>query len=52
MATKPKLKGVYTMNPTKAIMKTGSSAERKAVTSNVKSFKQVKPPKAIKGKQK
>jgi hypothetical protein len=52
MATKVTLKGVYKLNPTKAVMKTGSNAARKAVTSDVKSFKKVKPPKAIKGKQK
>jgi len=52
MATTVKLKGTYKMNPTKAVMKTGSEKARKAVTSNVKSFKQVKPPKAIKGKTK
>lgn len=50
--TTAKLKGVYKLNPTKAIMKTGSAKERKAVTSNVGNFKKVKPPKAIKGNKK
>lgn len=46
------LKGVYKLNPTKAVMKTGSEAARKAVTSDVKGYKKVKPPKAIKGRKK
>lgn len=50
MATKTPLKGVYKLNPTKAVMKEGSAKYRKAVTSTVKSYKQVKPPKAIKGR--
>lgn len=50
--TAVKLKGVYKLNPTKAVMKSGSAAQRKAVTSDVKSFKKVKPPKAIKGNKK
>ena len=41
------LKGVYNLNPTKMIMKQGSKAERKALTSNTKS--NTKPAKA-KGK--
>jgi hypothetical protein len=46
------LKGVYKLNPTKMVFKQGSLAARKAVTEDVKSFKKVKPPKAIKGKRK
>ena len=42
----PQLKGVYTMNPTKSIMKAGSAASRKAVTSDVTGFKK---PKKVKG---
>lgn len=50
--TRAILKGVYTLNPTKSIMKSGSLAARKAVTSDVKGYKKVKPPKAIKGRKK
>ena len=50
--TKAVLKGVYKLNPTKSIMKTGSEAFRRAVTSNVKGFKKVKPAKANKGSKK
>jgi hypothetical protein len=50
--TKPKLKGVYLLNPTKAVMKSGSAAARKAVTSDVKSFKKTKPLKATTRKTK
>ena len=50
--TKAVLKGVYKLNPTKSVMKTGSEAARKAVTSDVKGYKKVKPPKAIKGRKK
>lgn len=42
----PQLKGVYTMNPTKSVMKSGSAASRKAVTSDVTGFKK---PKKVKG---
>lgn len=40
-AMKPKLKGVYTLNPTRAVMKQGSARARRAVTSNVPGFKKV-----------
>jgi len=46
------LKGVYTMNPTDAIMKTGSRKARAAVTSDVPGFKKIKRPKTGKGKTK
>ena len=46
------LKGVYTMNPTDAIMKTGSRKARAAVTSDVPGFKKIKRPKMGKGKTK
>jgi hypothetical protein len=52
MATATKLKGVYSLNPTKAIMKTGSAELRRSVTSDVKGFKKVKPPKATTRKTK
>lgn len=53
MATmKPKLKGVYTLNPTGAVMKSGSTKARRAVTSNVPGFKQVKKVTANKPKGK
>ena len=41
-----KLKGVYTLNPTKATMKLGSERARKAVTAK----KQTKQPGKAKGK--
>lgn len=50
--TRAVLKGVYKLNPTRAVMKLGSVEARRAVTSDVKGFKKVKPPKAIKGKKK
>ena len=43
------LKGVYRMNPTRSVMKSGSQAARRAVTEDVKGFKKVQPPKARKG---
>ena len=46
------LKGVYKLNPTKSVMKSGSLAARRAVTEDVKGFKKVKPPKAMKRKTK
>jgi hypothetical protein len=49
---KPGKKGVYRLNPTKMVMKSGSAASRRAVTSDVPGFKKVKPPKAIKGNKK
>lgn len=54
MATMKKapLKGVDKQNPTRSIMKLGSAAARKAVTEDVKGFKKVKPPKAMKRKTK
>jgi hypothetical protein len=44
------LKGVYNMNPTKMVLKHGSEAARRGVTSDVPGFKKVKPPKAQKTK--
>lgn len=42
MARTPvQIKGVKKLNPTKMIMKQGSLAARKAITSNVKGFKKV-----------
>ena len=52
MTKKAPQKGVYKQNPTKSIMKLGSAAARKAVTEDVKGFKKVKPPKAMKRKTK
>jgi hypothetical protein len=46
------LKGVYNLNPTKMIFRHGSENARKMSTSDVPSFKKVKPPKAIKGSKK
>ena len=50
----PALKGVYTLNPTKAVMKAGSAKARRAVTEDVPGFKKIKPVKqtALKGKRK
>lgn len=45
----PKMKGVYTMNPTSAVMKSGSAKARRAVTTDVPGFKKVKRPKTGKG---
>jgi hypothetical protein len=48
MAKKPSmmaLKGVYTMNPTKMVMKSGSAQSRQAVTQDVPGFKKIKKPK-------
>jgi len=42
MAQRPRMKGVYKLNPTSAVMKSGSRAARRAVTSNVPGFKTVK----------
>jgi hypothetical protein len=44
------MKGVYTMNPTKMVMKSGSQASRRAVTEDVPGFKKVKKPKIGKTK--
>lgn len=58
MAKKPSmmdLKGVYTMNPTDMVMKSGSVKSRRAVTTDVPGFKKVpklKQPKKAKGKTK
>ena len=52
MTKKAPLKGVDKQNPTKSIMKLGSADARKAVTEDVKGFKKVKPPKAMKRKTK
>jgi len=49
---KPRMKGVYTMNPTSAVMKSGSAKARKAVTSDVPGFKKVKRVTASKPKGK
>jgi hypothetical protein len=55
---KPKLKGVYKLNPTKMTMKSGSAKARKAVTEDVPGFKRnvkgpkLKQPKLAKGKTK
>lgn len=48
MPKKPKtkaslLKGVYNMNPTKMVMKSGGILQRVGVTENVPGFKKVKP---------
>ena len=50
----PALKGVYKLNPTKAVMKAGSAQARRAVTEDVPGFKKIKPvkPTATKGKRK
>lgn len=48
------LKGVYTMNPTEMVMKSGSTKSRKAVTSDVPGYRKVpkvKQPVKAKGKQ-
>ena len=41
---KPRLKGVYTLNPTGQVMKPGSARARKAVTSDVPGFRKIKRP--------
>lgn len=46
------LKGVYTMNPTDSVMKTGSRKARAATTEDVPGFKKIKRPKMGKGKTK
>ena len=47
------LKGVYTMNPTGMVMKSGSAKSRKAVTEDVPGFKKIpKPKQPIKAKGK
>lgn len=47
------LKGVYTLNPTKMVMKSGSTKSRKAVTSDVPGFKaNPKPKQPVKAKGK
>ena len=48
----PKLKGVYTLNPTRSVMKSDGRERLLAVTSDVKGFKKVQPPKAMKRKTK
>jgi hypothetical protein len=50
-------KGVYALNPTKMVMKSGSAKSRKAVTEDVPGYKKiavpkVKQPKKAKGKTK
>ena len=48
-------KGVYRLNPTKAIMKSGSAKARKAVTEDVPGFRKgpkLKQPSKAKGKTK
>jgi len=37
------LKGVYNMNPTKMVMKSGGILQRVGVTENVPGYKKVKP---------
>jgi len=49
MTTQPKMKGVYRLNPTRQVMKQGSQAARRAVTTDVPSFKKTKRPKQGKG---
>ena len=49
------LKGVYTLNPTKMVMKSGSAKARKAVTEDVPGFRKspkTKQPSKAKGKTK
>lgn len=47
------LKGVYTLNPTDMVMKSGSRKSRKAVTSDVPGFRKVpKPKQPVKAKGK
>jgi hypothetical protein len=46
---KPRLKGVYKLNPTRAVMKSGSRQARRAVTEDVPGFKKVKRPTQGKG---
>jgi len=50
--TRVVLKGTYKLNPTKAVMKSNGVAAIKSQGQNVKGFKKVKPPKAIKGNKK
>ena len=52
---KPELKGVYKLNPTQAVMKSGSAKARKAVTEDVPGFRKgpkLKQPSKAKGKTK
>ena len=52
---KPELKGVYKLNPTKMVMKSGSAKARKAVTEDVPGFRKgpkLKQPSKAKGKTK
>ena len=47
------MKGVYKLNPTKMVMKSGSTKSRKAVTSDVPGFKKIpKPKQPVKAKGK
>jgi hypothetical protein len=55
VSPKPKLKGVYQLNPTQAVMKSGSAKARKAVTEDVPGFRKgpkLKQPSKAKGKTK
>jgi len=49
---KPTMKGVYTMNPTDAVMKSNGARAILGHGRDVASFKKVKPPKAMKRKTK
>ena len=49
MATRPKQKGVYKLNPTQQVMKAGSAQARRSVTEDVPGFKKTKRPKMGKG---
>jgi len=49
---KPTMKGVYTMNPTDAVMKSNGAKAILGHGRDVASFKKVKPPKAMKRKTK
>lgn len=47
---KPALKGVYTLNPTRAVMKQGSKAARKAVATTLTTATKYNKPIKAKGK--
>ena len=50
--TRVQLKGVHKLNPTRAVMKSNGALAIRGHGANVKGFKKVEPPKAMKRKTK
>lgn len=48
----PRMKGVYTLNPSRAVMKSNGAQAILGHGQDVKGFKKVEPPKAMKRKTK